>query len=157
MAYDLVIRDALIVDGTGRKAFTGDVAVLDGSIVAVGKVDGEATRTIDADGLVVAPGFIDAHTHYDAQLLWDPTANPSTAHGVTTVLMGNCGYTLAPVRAEDQEYLMGLFSAAEEVPKAALQKFAPFAWQTFPDYLAWLQRSPLGFSLRWATARCDVS
>jgi N-acyl-D-amino-acid deacylase len=147
MAYDLVIRDALIVDGTGRKAFTGDVAVLDGSIVAVGKVDGEATRTIDADGLVVAPGFIDAHTHYDAQLLWDPTANPSTAHGVTTVLMGNCGYTLAPVRAEDQEYLMGLFSAAEEVPKAALQKFAPFAWQTFPDYLAWLQRSPLGLNV----------
>src|ERR1700722_9140555 len=137
MAYDLIVKDALIVDGTGKKAFTGDVAVQDGSIVAVGKVDGDATRTIEAGGQVVAPGFIDAHTHYDAQLLWDPTANPSTAHGVTTVLMGNCGYTLAPVRAEDQDYLMGLFSAAEEVPKGALQRFAPFSWRTFPDYLAW--------------------
>ena len=147
MAYDLIVKDALIVDGTGKKAFTGDVAVQDGSIVAVGKVDGEATRTIEAGGQVVAPGFIDADTHYDAQLLWDPTANPSTAHGVTTVLMGNCGYTLAPVRAEDQDYLMGLFSAAEEVPKGALQRFAPFSWQTFPDYLAWLQRSPLGLNV----------
>ena len=111
------------------------------------KVDGGAARTIDADGQVVAPGFIDAHTHYDAQLLWDPTANPSTAHGVTTVLMGNCGYTLAPVRREDQDYLMGLFGAAEEVPKAALQRFAPFGWETFPEYLAWLQRSPLGLNV----------
>ena len=106
-----------------------------------------AARTIEADGQVVAPGFIDAHTHYDAQLLWDPSANPSTAHGVTSVLMGNCGYTLAPVHGDDQDYLMGLFSAAEEVPKAALQRFAPFGWQTFPDYLAWLQRSRLGLNV----------
>jgi N-acyl-D-amino-acid deacylase len=96
---------------------------------------------------VVAPGFIDAHTHYDAQLMWDPSANPSSSHGVTTVLMGNCGYTLAPVRAADQEYLMGVFSAAEEVPKAALQRFAPFGWETFPDYLNALRRSPLGVNV----------
>jgi len=147
MAYDLVVKDALIVDGTGKNAFTGDVAVESGVIAAVGKVDGGAVRTIEADGQVVAPGFIDAHTHYDAQLLWDPSANPSTAHGVTSVLIGNCGYTLAPVRSEDQDYLMGLFSAAEEVPKAALQRFAPLGWQTFPDYLAWLQRNPLGLNV----------
>jgi N-acyl-D-aspartate/D-glutamate deacylase len=147
MTYDLVVKDALIVDGTGKKAYAGDVAVENGNIVAVGKVDGGAVRTIEANGQVVAPGFIDAHTHYDAQLLWDPSANPSTAHGVTSVLMGNCGYTLAPVRSEDQDYLMGLFSAAEEVPKAALQRFAPFGWQTFPEYLTWLGRSPLGLNV----------
>jgi N-acyl-D-aspartate/D-glutamate deacylase len=141
MAYDIVVKDALIVDGTGKQAYGGDVAVQDQRIAAVGKVSGEARRTIDADGRVVAPGFIDAHTHYDAQLLWDPSANPSSAHGVTTILMGNCGYTLAPVRSQDQDYLMGLFAAAEEVPKTALQMHAPFAWETFPDYLAALERS----------------
>ena len=139
MTYDLIVEGGLIVDGTGGKAFGGDVAIEDGRVVAVGDVSGAAARTIDADGQVVAPGFIDAHTHYDAQLLWDATANPSTAHGITTILMGNCGYTLAPVRSEDQDYLMGLFAAAEEVPKLALQKYAPFAWETFADWLAWLE------------------
>ena len=138
MPYDVIVTGGLIVDGTGRKAFGGDIAIEDGRVVAVGDVSGTAARTIDADGQVVAPGFIDAHTHYDAQLLWDATANPSTMHGITTVLMGNCGYTLAPVRPRDQDYLMGLFAAAEEVPKLALQKYAPFAWETFADYLAWL-------------------
>ena len=147
MAYDLVVKNALIVDGTGNDAYHGDVAVSGGTIAAVGKVDGGATRTIDVDGQVVAPGFIDGHTHYDAQLLWDPTANPSVSHGVTTVLMGNCGYSLAPVRPQDQDYLMGLFSAAEEVPKAALERFAPLGWQTFPEYLAALARSPLGLNV----------
>jgi N-acyl-D-amino-acid deacylase len=147
MTYDVVVKDARIVDGTGKPAYVGDVAVTDGRIVAVGDVGGQAARTIDAGGHVVAPGFIDAHTHYDAQLMWDPSANPSSSHGVTTVLMGNCGYTLAPVRAADQEYLMGVFSAAEEVPKAALQRFAPFGWETFPDYLNALRRSPLGVNV----------
>jgi N-acyl-D-amino-acid deacylase len=138
VAYDVLIKGGLIVDGTGTSAFAGDVAIEDGRLVAVGEVTGDATRTIDADGQIVAPGFIDAHTHYDAQLLWDATANPSTAHGITTVLMGNCGYTLAPVRSDDQDYLMGLFAAAEEVPKLALQAYAPFQWETFPEYLSWL-------------------
>ena len=135
MAHDLVIKGGRIVDGTGKPAFDGDVAIDDGRIVAIGEVDGDADRTIDAAGHVVAPGFIDAHTHYDAQLLWDPTANPSTAHGITTILTGNCGYTLAPVRGDDQDYLMGLFAAAEEIPKAALQRFAPLGWESFPEYL----------------------
>ena len=139
MAYDIVVKGGLIVDGTGTAPYRGDVAVLDGRIVAVGDVDGAADRTIDARGQVVAPGFIDAHTHYDAQLLWDSSANPATLHGVTTVLMGNCGYTLAPVRSEDQDYLMGLFAAAEEVPKLALEMHAPFRWETFPEYLTWLR------------------
>jgi len=139
MAYDVVVKDARIVDGRGAPAYSGDVAIEGSRIAAVGKVSGTATRTIDAGGQVVAPGFIDAHTHYDAQLLWDPTANPSTAHGITTILTGNCGYTLAPVRPDDQDYLMGLFAAAEEIPKQALQLFAPFAWETFPQYLEWVQ------------------
>src|SRR5262249_21868662 len=130
MTYDVVVKGARIVDGTGQPGYGGDVAIQGGRIAAVGDVDGDAARTIDADGLVVAPGFIDAHTHYDAQLLWDPTANPSTAHGITTVLTGNCGYTLAPVRAADQDYLMGLFAAAEEIPKQALRMFGPFAWES---------------------------
>jgi N-acyl-D-aspartate/D-glutamate deacylase len=139
VAYDVVVTDGVIVDGTGAPRFAGDIAIQDGRIIEVGEVTGDAKRTIDADGQVVAPGFIDAHTHYDAQLLWDATANPSTAHGITTVLLGNCGYTLAPVRSDDQDYLMGLFAAAEEVPKLALQKYAPFQWETFPEYLDWLE------------------
>ena len=138
VTYDVIVKDARIVDGTGRPAFAGDVAVQDGRIAAVGDVSGTAARTINADGQVVAPGFIDAHTHYDAQLLWDPAADPSTLHGITTILTGNCGYTLAPVRADDQDYLMGLFAAAEEIPKQALQRFAPFGWETFPQYLDWI-------------------
>jgi N-acyl-D-aspartate/D-glutamate deacylase len=136
--HDVLVKDARIVDGTGKPAYSGDVAIRDGRIAALGHVEGSATRTIDAGGQVVAPGFIDAHTHYDAQLLWDPTANPSTVHGITTILTGNCGYTLAPVRSSDQDYLMGLFAAAEEIPKQALQLFAPFAWETFPEYLGWM-------------------
>ncbi len=136
MAYDLVIRGGRIVDGTGAPAYDGDVAIAGGKIAALGDTgDAAAARTIDAAAHVVAPGFIDAHTHYDAQLLWDPSANPSTAHGITTVLLGNCGYTLAPVRAADQDYLMGLFAAAEEIPKRALQQFAPFGWETFGEFL----------------------
>lgn len=139
MVYDIILRNGLIVDGTGAKAYSGDVAIKDGRIVEVGTVEGDGERTIDAGGRVIAPGFIDAHTHYDAQLLWDPSANPSTTHGITTVFIGNCGYTLAPVRPQDQDYLMGLFSAAEEIPKKALELFAPFGWETFPEYLNWIE------------------
>src|SRR5262249_49272970 len=108
--HDVVVKGGRIVDGTGAPARAGDVAIAGGHLVEVGAVSGRAARTIDAEGHVVAPGFIDAHTHYDAQLLWDPSANPSTIHGITTILMGNCGYTLAPVRERDQDYVMGLFS-----------------------------------------------
>jgi N-acyl-D-aspartate/D-glutamate deacylase len=142
-----VVRNALIVDGTGREAYRGDVAVQGGRIAAVGKVEGKAWRTIDAGGQVVAPGFIDAHTHYDAQLLWDPGVDPATSHGVTTILIGNCGFTLAPVRPQDQDYLLGVFSATEEAPKSALLRHAPLAWESFAQYMAYVEKSALGVNV----------
>jgi len=147
MAYDLVVKNAVIVDGTGKKSYPGDIAVKDGLIAAIGKVDGEATRVIDAGGKVAAPGFIDAHTHYDGQLMWDPSADPATSHGVTTILMGNCGFTLAPVRPKDQDYLLGVFSTTEEVPKSALLRHAPLAWESFTQYMDYVENIPLGVNV----------
>jgi N-acyl-D-aspartate/D-glutamate deacylase len=148
MAYDTLVKNALIVDGTGKnKAYGGSVAIQGGRIAAVGKVSGEAKRVIDAKGQVVAPGFIDAHTHYDAQLLWDPSIDPACKHGVTTILMGNCGFTLAPVKREDQDYILGLFSATEEVPKSALLRHAPLAWESFAEYLSFVEKSALGVNV----------
>src|SRR5262244_4337055 len=110
MTYDLVVRSGTVVDGTGLPGYTADVAVRDGRIAAIGRVEGEARRIVDADGLVVAPGFIDVHTHYDVQLDWDPLATPSSWHGTTTVIAGNCGFTLAPAKPEDVDWLAGMLS-----------------------------------------------
>jgi N-acyl-D-aspartate/D-glutamate deacylase len=120
MAYDLVIRGGRVVDGTGMPGFTADLAVAGGRITSVGRVLERGRREIDADGAVVTPGFIDVHTHYDVQLDWDPLASPSCFHGVTTVLTGNCGFTLAPARAEDVPWLAAMLSRVEGMSKAAL-------------------------------------
>ncbi|MCL0102026.1 amidohydrolase family protein [Dehalococcoidia bacterium] len=147
MGYDLLIKNAQIVDGTGAPARYGAVGINGGNIAHIGEGDVLANRTIDAQGLVMTPGFIDAHTHYDAQIVWDPLCTPSSFHGVTTVLMGNCGYSMAPVRPEDRDYTMGMFSAVEGVSKHTLINGLPWEWETTAEFLQWLRARGLGVNV----------
>ena len=136
--YDLVVRAGTVVDGTGGPTRTADVAVLDGRVVEVGRVDGVGRRELDADGAVVAPGFVDIHTHYDGQATWDGSLAPSSWHGVTTVVMGNCGVGFAPVRAGDRDRLIELMEGVEDIPGSALHAGLPWEWESFPEYLDFL-------------------
>lgn len=138
--FDLKITRGTIVDGTGEARFTGDVAVKDGRIVEVGKVDGPATRTIDADGALVTPGFTDVHTHYDGQVSWDRDLAPSCYHGVTTAVMGSCGVGFAPVRPTDHERLIELMEGVEDIPGTALSEGITWDWSTFPEYMDALEK-----------------
>ncbi len=140
MAYDLVIKNGLVVDGSGLPRTRADVAVKGSRIVAVGKVTETGGHVIDAEGLVVAPGIVDVHTHYDAQLFWDPLATCSCWHGVTTVVTGNCGYTLAPCRPEDRDYLTRTFAKVEGISLRALEQGLPWTWVGFPEFLDTLDR-----------------
>ncbi len=135
MSFDLVVKGGRVADGTGMPSYTADVAVRDGRIARVGRVTEPARRTIDADGCVVAPGFIDVHTHYDAQLHWEPTASPASWHGVTTVLTGNCGFTLAPARPEDTRWLALMLSRVEGMSADALAAGLRWSGGSFGQYL----------------------
>ena len=135
MALDLVVKNARIVDGSGMPSFVGDVAVADGRLVSVGPLAGPATRTIDASGKVVAPGFLDIHTHYDPQICWDRLATPSLLHGVTTVVLGNCSLTLAPVRRAHTRKLAAMFKQIEDIPLATFDAGVPWTWESFPEYI----------------------
>jgi N-acyl-D-aspartate/D-glutamate deacylase len=134
-AYDLVIRGGEVVDGTGAPARTADVAVKDGRIAAVGQVSGTGAEEIDAKGLVVAPGFVDIHTHYDGQATWDERMQPSSWHGVTTAVMGNCGVGFAPCRPDDHDRLVRLMEGVEDIPFPVLSQGLPWNWESYPDYL----------------------
>jgi N-acyl-D-amino-acid deacylase len=136
MTYDLIIRNGTIVDGLGGEPFLGDVAVQDGMIAAVGHVNGSgAQREIDATGLLITPGFVDLHTHYDGQSIWSERLTPSSAHGVTTVVMGNCGVGFAPCRQEDHDVLVDVMAGVEDIPGVVMTDGLPWNWETFPQYM----------------------
>jgi N-acyl-D-aspartate/D-glutamate deacylase len=135
MAYDLLIKNGRIIDGSGRPAFHGDVGVVGGKIAELGKLNGGAKRTIEADGRVIAPGFVDNHCHYDAQVLWDPLCTFSCHHGATTVIIGNCSLALAPVKPNEREKLAGMLSYVEAIPMDVLQAGVPWNWESFPEYM----------------------
>ena len=140
--HDVVIRGGNIVDGTGKPAFTGDVALADGRIVAVGKDLGSAKKTIDADGLLVTPAWVDVHTHYDGQVAWDEQMTPSLWHGVSTVVMGNCGVGFAPATPDRHDWLIGLMEGVEDIPGPSLAAGLPWGWQSFSEYLDVLDKMP---------------
>ncbi len=140
--HDIVIRGGTVVDGTGKPAFTGDVAIAGGRIAAVGGKQGPARRDIDAAGLMVTPGWVDVHTHYDGQAMWDPLLAPSCWHGVTTVMFGNCGVGFAPVKKQHRGALMDLMEGVEEIPNPVLAAGLTWEWETFPEFMDALERRP---------------
>jgi N-acyl-D-aspartate/D-glutamate deacylase len=156
MPYDLVIKGGTVVDGTGADRFTGDVAIDGDRIVEVGRVDGRGRRTIDADGLVVTPGFVDIHTHLDAQLAWDPVATSSCWHGVTSVVLGNCGVTFAPCRPADRAYLAELMESVEDIPAGSILAGLSWEWESYGDYLGEIDRLPKGVNVGGMVGHCAV-
>ncbi len=141
-AHDLVIRGGTVVDGTGAAPRLADVAIDDGLITAVGDVPGHGTDEIDATGLLVTPGWVDVHTHYDGQVTWDPELTPSSWHGVTTAVMGNCGVGFAPVMPDRHEWLINLMEGVEDIPGTALHEGISWGWESFPEYLDVIDRMP---------------
>ncbi len=156
MTHDLVIRGGTIVDGTGRAGFAGDVAIDGDRIVGVGDAAGPARRTIEADGALVTPGFVDIHTHLDAQLAWDPDATSSCWHGVTSVVLGNCGVTFAPVRPGEAPWLAALMESVEDIPATSILEGLAWDWETYGEYLSALDRMPKGVNVGGMVGHCAL-
>src|SRR5271165_3592798 len=152
---DYVIRSGTVIDGTGEPGRLADIGIHDGRIVAVGRIDEAGETEFDAGGLMVVPGVVDPHTHYDAQLFWDPLASPSNVHGVTTVIGGNCGFTLAPINAEDGDYIRQMMAKVEGMPLAALENGVPWSWSSFAEYLDALE-GRLGVNAGFLVGHCAL-
>ena len=147
MSYDLVIRNGTVIDGSGLPRYRADVGVAGGKIVTIGRIRGERAReVVDAEGQVVTPGFVDGHTHMDAQIFWDPLGTSSCYNGITTVVMGNCGFTLAPCAAEDKHLVVRNLQRAEDIPPAAMEAGINWTWTTYPEYLEALEKLPKGIN-----------
>ena len=140
--YDVIIKGGTVVDGTGTKPITADVAIKDGLIVEVGRITSSASKTINAEGLLVAPGWVDIHTHYDGQASWDPQMSPSSWHGVTTAVMGNCGVGFAPAHTHQREWMIELMEGVEDIPGAVLSEGVKWEWESFPEYMDAMARIP---------------
>jgi N-acyl-D-aspartate/D-glutamate deacylase len=156
MRADLVLRGGFVVDGSGRPGAEADVVVVGDRIAAVGRFDGAAAEVVDARGAIVTPGFIDVHTHLDAQITWDPLGTPSCWHGVTSVVMGNCGVGFAPCRTADRDYLMYLMEGVEDVPAAAMKAGLPWRWESFGEYYRYLDTLPVGLNVGAHVGHCAL-
>ena len=156
MPHDLIIRGGLIVDGTGSEPYMGDVAIDNDTIVAVGKVEESGTREINANGHAITPGFIDLHTHLDAQAGWDPDLTPIVWHGVTTALIGNCGVTFAPCKPQDQAYLAGMMESVEDIPSAVILNGLAWDWESYGEYLDSLEKLEPAINLVGMVGHCAI-
>ncbi len=156
MAHDIVIRGGQLVDGTGSEPTPGDLAIDDGLITAVGSVDGGGREEIDAEGHMVTPGFVDIHTHLDAQIGWDPDCTPVSWHGVTTVMMGNCGVTFAPCKPSDRDLLAAMMETVEDIPKDAILGGLPWDWEDYGGYLDAIERLQPGLNVAGLVGHCAV-
>jgi N-acyl-D-aspartate/D-glutamate deacylase len=154
--FDILVSGGMVIDGTGAPARRADVAIAGDRIVAVGDVDGSASRIIDATDRVVTPGFVDIHTHLDAQIAWDPVASSSCYHGITSVVMGNCGVTFAPCKPEDREYLAELMESVEDIPRRAILEGLPWDWVTYGEYLESVGRLPKGVNVGGMVGHCAL-
>ena len=146
MSFDLVIKNGMIVDGSGGARYRGDIGVKGGRITTIGRISAPADDMVDADGHVVTPGFVDGHTHMDAQIFWDSLGSCSCYHGVTSVVMGNCGFTLAPCREEEVDYVFRNLERAEDISRDAMSEGIAWQWETYPEYLDVIDKLPKGMN-----------